>query len=235
MSKNLVFEYKRHQTNKIPEDKIIEELKRVAKIYNYVRFTRHEFDKVAKYCKGTTVLNYFGTWSIALNAIGKKLAKKEIDRSIISKKELFREMERIWRRLGHRPSKTEWEISSPKYSYTTYKTRFNGWTNACLKFIDYKMGKAKLIEAKKTKVKKMMTIQGKKLIKKYKREIPMRIRLKVLKRDGFRCKLCGKSPAIERGVVLHIDHILPIAKGGKTAYENLQTLCKECNLGKSDL
>ena len=30
---------------------------------------------------------------------------------------------------------------SPKYSYTTYKTRFNGWTNACLQFIEYKTGK----------------------------------------------------------------------------------------------
>lgn len=232
MSKNLVFEYKRHQTNKIPKDKITEELKRVANLYNYIRFTRHEFDKVAKYCKGTTVLNYFRTWNNALNAIGKKLTKKEIDRSIISKKELFEEMERIWRRLGHRPSKTEWEISSPKYSYTTYKTRFNGWTNACLKFIEYKMGKLVILEDRKPRVVINKVKSGR--IKKQKREIPMGLRLQVLKRDGFRCKLCGRSPAIQTGVDLHIDHILPVAKGGKTTLENLQTLCRECNLGKSD-
>ncbi|PIV52673.1 MAG: hypothetical protein COY53_03540 [Elusimicrobia bacterium CG_4_10_14_0_8_um_filter_37_32] len=60
------------------------------------------------------------------------------------------------------------------------------------------------------------------------------VRLKVIQRDGFRCVVCGKSPAITTGVVLHIDHKLPIAKGGTTSFENLQTLCRECNLGKSD-
>jgi 5-methylcytosine-specific restriction endonuclease McrA len=34
---------------------------------------------------------------------------------------------------------------------------------------------------------------------------------------------------------LHIDHIVPWSKGGETALENLETLCSECNLGKSNL
>lgn len=33
---------------------------------------------------------------------------------------------------------------------------------------------------------------------------------------------------------LHVDHIIPIAKGGKTVKENLRTLCEECNWGKRD-
>jgi 5-methylcytosine-specific restriction endonuclease McrA len=68
-----------------------------------------------------------------------------------------------------------------------------------------------------------------------KRTIPLKLRFAVLSRDKFRCCICGKSPAIDVGTILHIDHIVPFSKGGKTTLSNLQTLCSECNLGKSDL
>ena len=58
------------------------------------------------------------------------------------------------------------------------------------------------------------------------------LRYDVLKRDGFRCCLCGASAS--DGAVLHVDHIKPVSKGGKTEYNNLQTLCDRCNLGKSN-
>lgn len=59
------------------------------------------------------------------------------------------------------------------------------------------------------------------------------LRYKVLKNDDFTCRYCGRS-SVKDGVKLHIDHIKPIAKGGLTVFENLQTLCEDCNLGKSD-
>ena len=62
-----------------------------------------------------------------------------------------------------------------------------------------------------------------------------RLRYQVLKRDNFTCCVCGASPAKDPSVNLHIDHIIPVAKGGETVSENLQTLCSICNLGKSDL
>lgn len=59
------------------------------------------------------------------------------------------------------------------------------------------------------------------------------LRYDIMKRDGFRCVLCGRS--VERdGVTLHVDHIIPVAKGGKTVPGNLRTLCEECNKGKRD-
>jgi len=57
------------------------------------------------------------------------------------------------------------------------------------------------------------------------------LRYDVLKRDGFQCVYCGATA--QDGVKLHIDHIIPISKGGKTEINNLQTLCDRCNLGKS--
>ena len=56
-----------------------------------------------------------------------------------------------------------------------------------------------------------------------------------MQRDNFKCRICGASPALNAGVTLHVDHIIPCAKGGQATMENLQTLCSKCNLGKSDL
>ena len=57
------------------------------------------------------------------------------------------------------------------------------------------------------------------------------LRIKVFKRDGYRCQICGRS-AKEDGVALEVDHIVPVSKGGKTELSNLQTLCRDCNRGK---
>jgi hypothetical protein len=58
------------------------------------------------------------------------------------------------------------------------------------------------------------------------------LRFSVLQRDGFRCRYCGRTSR-EPGVVLHVDHVVPLAAGGATTEDNLLTACEECNLGKA--
>jgi len=58
------------------------------------------------------------------------------------------------------------------------------------------------------------------------------LRYDIMKRDNFKCQICGSTQA--DGVKLHVDHIYPVSKGGKTEYSNLRTLCDRCNLGKSN-
>lgn len=65
------------------------------------------------------------------------------------------------------------------------------------------------------------------------RRVTDRLRYQIIRRDGFRCQLCGASQA--DGVKLHVDHIIPISKGGTSDERNLRTLCDRCNLGKGDL
>lgn len=67
-----------------------------------------------------------------------------------------------------------------------------------------------------------------------KRSVSLQLRYSVLKRDNFKCCVCGASPAKDSSVELHIDHIVPWSKGGETELDNLQTLCSLCNLGKSN-
>jgi hypothetical protein len=60
--------------------------------------------------------------------------------------------------------------------------------------------------------------------------VPPRIRFEVLRRDGFRCTYCGRSA--REGVVLHVDHVIPVAGGGSNDIENLVAACSSCNQGK---
>jgi 5-methylcytosine-specific restriction endonuclease McrA len=57
-------------------------------------------------------------------------------------------------------------------------------------------------------------------------------RFNIFNRDNFRCTYCGRSSS-EDGVKLEVDHIIPVAKGGKNTEENLTTACYECNRGKN--
>lgn len=66
----------------------------------------------------------------------------------------------------------------------------------------------------------------------YERELMTdNLRYNILKRDGFKCQICGFGQ--KDGVKLHVDHIIPVSKGGRTVPSNLRTLCEACNMGKS--
>lgn len=68
---------------------------------------------------------------------------------------------------------------------------------------------------------------------KNKREgISKRIRFDVFKRDNFLCQYCGRTPP---SVILEIDHIIPISKGGTHTDLNFITACFDCNRGKSNV
>lgn len=62
----------------------------------------------------------------------------------------------------------------------------------------------------------------------------IKLRESIKKRDNFTCCNCSNSIYKEPNLLLEIDHIIPVAKGGCTTEENLQTLCWKCNRTKSD-
>jgi hypothetical protein len=64
----------------------------------------------------------------------------------------------------------------------------------------------------------------------YNREIRPKLRYQILNRDNRTCQNCGRG--IKHGAILHVDHTIPVVKGGKTEQKNLQTLCDKCNYGK---
>ena len=55
------------------------------------------------------------------------------------------------------------------------------------------------------------------------------IKARVIERDGLICVYCGK---LVTHLTLHIDHVVPISRGGGNSMENLCVACKKCNLAK---
>lgn len=61
------------------------------------------------------------------------------------------------------------------------------------------------------------------------------LRVRVLEKYECKCMMCGRSPQ-EHGIVIHCDHIKPRSKRPDLSltFDNLQLLCADCNLGKSN-
>lgn len=59
--------------------------------------------------------------------------------------------------------------------------------------------------------------------------VSAKLRFDILRRDNFTCQYCGQTAP---QVVLHIDHVFPVAFGGKASRWNLVAACADCNLGK---
>ncbi len=120
-----------------------------------------------------------------------------------------------------------------KFALNTYLSRFNSWNDTLINFGKYINQEADTSISEK--VFSDILVPKNKVIKhKTKRNISDRLRFSILMRDGFTCQSCGKSPTTERGVKLHVDHILPYSKGGETEENNLEVKCQQCNLGKGN-
>lgn len=63
--------------------------------------------------------------------------------------------------------------------------------------------------------------------------------LRILKRDGWKCYICGvHTPQELRGTfednAPEIDHVIPMSKGGPHTPDNVRCCCRKCNIAKSD-
>jgi len=125
---------------------------------------------------------------------------------------------------------TSYGIEATDGTYTIARRDFKTWEDFMMvfkhvgpKIWDYQV---ELLEAGKTPAE----LFGNRKACRERVKMTRSLRFKVLNRDGFRCKYCG-STAEE--APLHVDHVVPIARGGKTRLSNLVTSCSPCNLGKS--
>lgn len=62
--------------------------------------------------------------------------------------------------------------------------------------------------------------------------VSKRTRFEILRRDDHACQYCGQMAP---DVVLHVDHVIPVALGGSDDPSNLVAACKDCNMGKSSI
>jgi len=215
------FELEKHHRN-TPDEELIADLKRVAKELQKDRVTLDEYNDYGNF-HSTTLTRRFGSWFKCLELADLKRTRSRIN---IPNEELFENLIGVWTKLGRQPKYNDMYKPLSKFSSGTYENRFGSWRNALEIFVNYMNDGEHEIEPKPPRKSKQ---------KRTTRNINIRLRFLVLRRDNFKCKICGKSPATDPSVILHIDHIKAWAKGGETIIENLQSLCSDCNIGKSDL
>jgi HNH endonuclease/Homing endonuclease associated repeat len=232
------YQFDRTCIDKIPRHKMLAELESVAEKFNFVEFGKRDFDRHSQ-ISASTAVREFSSWRNAMEALRSRLKVKNIElrpraKGYFEVLALFDEMRRIWRLLGHRPSRREWESSRPQISYQTYGRYFDGWQNACLAFIEHEMKHPVEVLANRPTTKNSAAPISSRSVVRGVRDPSPRLRLRVLTRDQFRCVLCGRSPAADIGISLQLDHIVPYSEGGETTFENLRTSCSECHLGKGN-
>ena len=227
----------------ISKTDMISDLQRVAEKICKKTFTTSEYSQYGQYSR-SVFLRKFGSWNAALKAADLEPFDHPLgggSKNKVSEYACLEEIERIWIMLGRQPTTTDIKNGISKYSLHTFERRFGSWRKALEFFVSYMNGEQEVEKTDKIDDDIQLPddiqdrIENEMPRHKTKRDINLRMRFLVMKRDNFKCCMCGRSPATTPGLELHIDHIVPWSKGGETVIDNLQTLCSDCNLGKSDI
>lgn len=213
----------------IPDKSLIADLKQTSKRLGSNTITAVQYDRHGRYC-AHTIIRRFGTWNEAL-----KKAQLQISNYYnIPIEQLFGNLQRIWTKVGRQPTFRDMCPPQSRYSLATYAHRFGTWRKALQAFIAAMSTHHPAqpeVNAKTPHSHPAPALRPHKTS----RTPNWRLRFRVMQRDNFRCVACGQSPAKDPRIRLHIDHIVSWHHGGETTYENLQTLCHICNIGKSHL
>jgi len=207
----------------VSDEELIADLRRVAATLGTNAVTGEQYESFGAYHR-TTLQRRFGSWNGALVQAGLKVSLRQD----YADEELFENILSVWQHYGRQPRIAEMYRSPSRISDSPYKRRFGSWMKALKAFVEYANGTN--VELREGRVE---VAPGN--YHKTGRYPSVRLRWRVLQRDNFKCCKCGRSPAITPGVELHVDHIHPWSEDGPTIFENLQTLCSDCNLGKSNL
>ena len=229
-------------SERISSDEVLAEIRRVAEALDVQVLSTEQFDSHARFTH-VVPRRIFGTWHKAMMAAGLQGSSRG---KTNTDDECFENLLQVWTHYGRAPKQREMSTAPSVISARSYAGRFGSWIKALEAFIDRVNSDntpAEANEADKTPTSVVVSEvpipeREERKTKKVsipecdKREIRLGLRFDVLKRDHFRCVVCGRSPATVLGLVLHVDHVVPWSKGGKTVIENLRSACQDCNIGK---
>lgn len=237
-----------------PTEELLADVRRVADAISQSTVSIKQYRVLGKH-DHMTLVNRFGSWTKVLLAAGLNRSKK----AGIADDALFENILQLWQHYGRQPRRSELAKPPSTISQGPYWRRFGSWMKALQCFVEYANSaeKTPTTDAKiaadmdnPPQVEPEPHIAGKtfedesglaknrqpenRVPRRTPRDPGWKLRYRVLSRDNFSCRACGHSPANTVGVKLHVDHMIAWSNGGETVYENLQTLCEQCNLGKGD-
>lgn len=193
-----------------------------------------------------TIRRRFGSWWKALETAGlpiSNLGKR------YSEDDYFENLLTVWTHHGRQPSYGELDQVPSRIPSGAYEAHWGTWRKALRAFLDRINADRREDDqppipapsqehpahsgTRINRTRLWPNARPKRSTEANRRSISLGLRYDVLRRDRFRCSLCGASPASRLGCELHVDHVVPFSRGGKTVAGNLRTLCSDCNLGKA--
>ena len=212
------------------DEQLVAELQRVASEFETGTFTQPQFNSHSNIA-ASAISRRFGSWNKGLHAAG--LRPVTMGRRYTGD-DYFENLLTVWTHFGRRPKYQEMNMPPSNITAAAYAKRWGNWTKALIAFID-KVNSDRPEEPTQPLEAKVPHVLPRTPLKpEDQRKISIGLRYNIFRRDNFKCVLCGNSPATDPMCKLHVDHILPFSKNGKTVQDNLRTLCGDCNIGKSN-
>jgi 5-methylcytosine-specific restriction endonuclease McrA len=202
---------------RVSDETLTQAVRRFAALRDGRPFTMKQFEQwPERPCHAQALTHRFGTWRDVLRLAGAPGGRPRE----WSNEELLDQLSQLWMTLGRRPGASELRKHG-KPCATAYDKRWGSVVRACEALARYHRAEISWEEA----------VRG--TPRQRRRGLSARLRWRVLTRDGHRCVSCGACPYEDRAVKLHIDHILPVSRGGGDEESNLRVLCRACNQGKA--
>ena len=219
MSEKFHFDLRAKRT-RLTDGDLIAALGEAAETLGEGYFTSTQYDTLpGNRPHSSTVIDRFGSWKEALALIG-VVGGRERE---YTPAKLIENLKTVWMELGYPPGKRQIAKLGGHISEHPYKRHWGSLRKACESLALFQEGKISNNQL-------LAGIANRPIRK----SIPLKDRLAVLKRDNYRCAICGATPSNDHSVSLEVDHVVPVARGGSNDITNLQVLCQKCNQGKKD-
>lgn len=216
-----------HPSRRMSDEEVIQALRDLAARLGKDELTVHDVEGHLPF-SGETLRRRWGTSRGAFEAAG--LFSTSAGRRYTDE-ECFANLLAVWTYHGRPPKYHEMGLPPSRVGGKAYITRFRTWNKTLAAFVD-RVNRDSEPEAKvasSAAPPPILAHSGE-----ARRDIPLGLRFRVLRRDRFKCVLCGDHPARNPECVLHVDHVIPWSRGGSTREDNLRTLCGACNLGRGN-
>jgi hypothetical protein len=194
-------------------ESLIRELQRIAAALGKNTLSHRDINIHGRVCS-KLVANRFGSLRQALLESGLEPGRYRM----VTDQQLFSLLVEVWiqtlEKYGRSPKRQDLRAFGVTVNPATFSRRFGSWKKALLAAAEFMPENAVPPPLAPTASQR-------------RKNLSIRKRFFVLKRDHYRCCMCKRS-----GLELAVDHKVPLAQGGTDALDNLQTLCVDCNRGK---
>lgn len=148
----------------------------------------------------TRYIRTFGSWNNAVLQAGLQIKK----RYNIPVADLFTNLRQLWHTLGRQPTTTDLYPPGSRFGMRPYLRIFRTWTNALTQFV---ASENKTTTQQPNHPIPPTTQPPQK--QPTPKTITHRLRYQVLRRDNFRCRICGASPALSAPVIARNEATAP--------------------------